>query len=633
MLDSIFGPVVDDGKAICHVGFNTSLIANLFDAAHHINFAVIAPPGMTLDESDEYSESSECVSSTMSEISMNDDLCDFFDNNKNLSTESLDKSHEDGETVAMKTPFSDHGSDDDFGAGAGAEDNLDFGTPCEMDCKDETKAGSADRVSDILKPTIVINGTKDASAPDGLSTKRMSNASPSLLTPSKAEERTSQVKEKENIDTQLLNSPAPEYDQFISELEASRPQHPPNKSFEKGVGGSTLPPVEALNEITDGHAGMSIQANKESDEYVDPSDRNVAAHEEVQSPLLTSFRLPTPPPSSDESDDDSSDPGSVNALVEHPNNDASLNVHQLVPNDVPKMNQFETLEIEENAMSKETDSKEVSFFQLPTQYSSSSSSSEEDDGDGSEESNERTCANDCAASDSSLPAKKPGEDLGATTSINATMGNNQGVLKEQSLPEQRLDGNPDTKHVQLKTTSIDDMSAVDLTDSPIKTPFPINGVRELGASTRMSLDSLTDTPVQCPKNNKEQGKSLYSLTDTPVQHRNKSGLHRKSLDSLTDTPVQLHKKSFESLTDTPAQNHQQIRQQRKRLKTVPKSVVSSKKLELGTAEKVTRKDRVKKRVEEKYRCRFLDTEAANDDSDESDEEDALKQIEAEEMSQ
>jgi len=87
------------------------------------------------------------------------------------------------------------------------------------------------------------------------------------------------------------------------------------------------------------------------------------------------------------------------------------------------------------------------------------------------------------------------------------------------------------------------------------------------------------------------------------------------------------------LTDTPAQNHQQIRQQRKRLKTVPKSVVSSKKLELGTAEKVTRKDRVKKRVEEKYRCRFLDTEAANDDSDESDEEDALKQIEAEEMSQ
>jgi len=66
------------------------------------------------------------------------------------------------------------------------------------------------------------------------------------------------------------------------------------------------------------------------------------------------------------------------------------------------------------------------------------------------------------------------------------------------------------------------------------------------------------------------------------------------------------------LTDTPVQHLPG----RKRLR--PNNEVT--KDASKDAEKLSKQDRLKQRIEEKYRCRFLDTEAANDDSDSGDEE-------------
>jgi len=238
----------------------------------------------------------------------------------------------------------------------------------------------------------------------------------------------------------------------------------------------------------------------------------------------------------------------------------------------------------QNTVSEET-------FQLPTQ---DSSSSEEDDDNDSAEFNERPSDSVCAILENSLLPQTPTGKVPTAVNATATIQNNQESLKEQSPSDQHLVDTPESRHVEFKTNTFSKISAAaDLTDTPIKA-FT-NNSNKLGAKSRMSLESLTDTPLQCRKNVRQQ---------------------RKSLDSLTDTPVQRHRNFV---------------QKRKRLKTVPKKD-TSKNPEPGTTEKLQRKDMVKKRVEEKYRCRFLDAEAAGDDSEESDEEDAIKQIEDEEMS-
>jgi hypothetical protein len=43
-------------------------------------------------------------------------------------------------------------------------------------------------------------------------------------------------------------------------------------------------------------------------------------------------------------------------------------------------------------------------------------------------------------------------------------------------------------------------------------------------------------------------------------------------------------------------------------------------------------DKVRKKLEQKYRCKFLDTEAYDDSENSDDEEDFIQQIEDEEMS-
>lgn len=137
--------------------------------------------------------------------------------------------------------------------------------------------------------------------------------------------------------------------------------------------------------------------------------------------------------------------------------------------------------------------------------------------------------------------------------------------------------------------------------------------------------------------------SLDSLADTPIKPSRGAGMlenKEMSLDSLTDTPlfprrqgIEQQRKSLDSLTDTPLPQRQNADQQRKRLKAASNNRSRKAPPEKGTAEKAQRQDRVKKRIEEKYRCRFLDCEAANDDSEDSDEEDALRRIEDGEISE
>jgi hypothetical protein len=131
------------------------------------------------------------------------------------------------------------------------------------------------------------------------------------------------------------------------------------------------------------------------------------------------------------------------------------------------------------------------------------------------------------------------------------------------------------------------------------------------------FEDLTDTPVST----NDKLKAAWTpdeLTDTPIhQSRNLSVRHRLS-DGLTDTPI----KTAEKVKG-------------------PKKMVGRKRLRAAAGDKENRQaknpiaedrqERVKKRIEEKYRCRFLDTEAALDGSGEdSDEEDAIKQIEEDE---
>ncbi|KAL7538664.1 hypothetical protein ACHAXR_010982 [Thalassiosira sp. AJA248-18] len=557
-LDGIFGPIIEVERTPGSA--NPSQIACLFDAAHHKNCAVIAPPGLALDDSDEECESCESASGNSSNMSMNDDLCAFFE--KNNQSDIRAESHENDDSFSMKTPFSDQGSDVIFGADA--DDNLEFGTPREIDVDHEVDTRTSNEVAEASKSlasTLVIDGGND-----------------------KVETRIGAVNEKENIDTQLLLSPIRKEKQPSSAEIEERRSHDRNDKKESVGFQFHLTLEDEKNDTTEVHVESFIQVNEEGAGCVDHSK-----HEEAQSPVVA-FHLPTPPPSSDESDDDSQ-----NSSMEHPNHDTALNAPQPIPGDVSKSNQFEIFDDVdvENNESEEAGNHAASFFQLPTQYSSSS---EEDDD--SAESNERPSDIGCATTyEAEMPAN-----------VTAASQNKQGNLKGQSLSSQRLASTSESRHVQFKPTSFHKMSAEDLTDTPIKASFSANA-KSSGANLQIPLDSLTDTPLQCRKDIGQQRTSLESLTDTPLPRRKNVGQQRKSLDSLTDTPLPRHKNCG---------------QQRKRLRTAPK-IDASKKSEPGTTEKL---DRVKKRVDEKYRCRFLDCEAVNDDSEESDEED----LEDEEMS-
>jgi hypothetical protein len=554
-LEGIFGPIIHVDRDI---RVDPARLASLFDAEHHRNCAVIAPLGMTLHESSD--EDIESASSTLSEMSINnnEELCAFFDN-INTSDSGVQPSQKP-QISEMMTPHLDH-------TDAGAEDlDCDFAATYHIYEDDKDDAASSEKVA-----TFVTEGGIHANS----YCKKNTN-----------EERNEVVIEKENINTQ-------------SQLRTAREHNQSCSSFAKR--GSQLP----CEEIAERESFILQNMSDECCEYehralqADQGEFNLPSHTQGKSPVVTSFRLPTPPPSSDESDDDCSDEGIVlqHGPVHDANHDSSL--------------EEETIDVlvEDTALEEARSSKSITLFQLQTQYSSSDG--EEDDDDDSEESNEHPPA--CVFPTTNnlfLPSDEVNKAVAGASSENV------GVGLKTPLLDQCLTNAEKSKHAQFKTESSNIFSgAEDLTDTPVKARFPVNSTAKSGQIPRMSLDSLSDTPLHPRLTFGQQRKSLDCLTDTPCQPRQND--KRQSLDSLTDTPLERPRNA---------------RQQLKRLRAAPDKH-SSRKPEASSTEKVPEKERVRKRIEDKYRCKFLDAEAANDDSDESDEDEAIKQIEDEEMSQ
>ena len=303
-------------------------------------------------------------------------------------------------------------------------------------------------------------------------------------------------------------------------------------------------------------------------------EEEVSSKNEKNSPVLeTSFCLPTPPPSSDEDEDDSSENESEirnRSVCTH--NDA-LAVVESHRDDLLALLEEETIQNEENAMN-------TTFFQLQTQYSSSEVEDDDDDDDDVDGSETGACA-----TTNNLPHDEANNAITTATSDHTIKSLNSKVQVHTDLP---LTNSSESQRAIFKTAP-----SKELTDTP-----PIKA--RTSQHPRMSLESLTDTP-------------LHPRQSRKIHHQ------RKSLESLTDTPVQ-HPKS--------------ARQQRKRLRAALERCNSQNadKEVVDNVEMVPEKERVRKRIEEKYRCKFLDGEAANDDSDESDEDETLRQIEDEEMS-
>ena len=177
-----------------------------------------------------------------------------------------------------------------------------------------------------------------------------------------------------------------------------------------------------------------------------------------------------------------------------------------------------------------------------------------------------------------------------------------------------LEDTPVKKNAQAISRMSLNNSMDTLTDTPVVQRRVPNG------NHRMSMDSLTDTPVVQPATNRNSRMSMDNLTDTPVVQPASNQKSRMSMDNLTDTPVvqppvnRKSRMSMDSLTDTPVHQFPE----RKRLRPNNNEVAKDARKGL---EKLSKQDRLKRRIEEKYRCKFLDTEAANDDSDSGDEDD------------
>merc|ERR1719253_1128588 len=552
VLIDIFGPVVEDKRDI-----DPSKIIGLFDAENHKSCQVIAPHGLVLDESEEESESG---SSASSEISIDDDLCAFFDKD---NSNDLRASSESG-LFAIKTPFSDIGSDDDFGAEDHSASMINFGTPHDAPRNNEDDAASF-RVADTskyLESTLVIDAGNSAARVDTESFKQTTKIDGKISTP---------LSEKENRNSQDNTC---RFREHLAENECvESPIMPPN--------------------------GADTDLNKETFEYPDHNNTKNPTH--VQDPAVTSFHLPTPPPSSDESEEDTSKSGSAQQDDDHqPTQNNLSEIAFQLPTPPPSDNSEDDCSNSESAQKDDdhqtlqtslsetkklfeeiSSSNAISCFELPTQLSSDESVSSEDN------KSEEGCAQSKSISSERRSATTSCSRLEQTPTVEMT---NQRNLKDLSLTDQCLVDTPFSRRVHFRATSIDKTNAEELTDTPIKPMLAVNGTNKL-AGRQMSLENLIDTPLQCPH-------------------------PRKSLDSLSDTPLQCLKNTH---------------QHRKRLRPAQRDGIDNKKPAARSVDPVQREERVKKRIQDKYRCRFLDCEAINDNSEGSDEESDIKQIENDEI--
>lgn len=298
------------------------------------------------------------------------------------------------------------------------------------------------------------------------------------------------------------------------------------------------------------------------------SSNMLCSRGDVAANSVVALQLPTPPDSSDDSDDDSiTDNASIVSFFA-PRADGSGNSEALRPFD-------------SDDQIDQTSCSHVVPLQLPTQYSSSSS-----DDDSNDEVSLR-CQGRAAN----------GDKLNKSTQSYAQKDLHKDVNNQHSQssrPETCEQLHPPSSLKNITNLERQSQSDVDLVDTPTPKDLKLNSA----STNNMSPDDLIDTPID-----KGPNKAI--------------GLEpRLSADGLTDTPI----KQSEVSVRGP---------KRKRLR--PAACDDKENQHTSTATLIERRERVKQRIEEKYRCKFFDTEAVLDGSDEdSDEEEAIKQIEEEE---
>lgn len=393
---------------------------------------------------------------------------------------------------------------------------------------------------------------------------------------------------------------------------------------------------------------------------------------EAENDSIVALQLPTPPDTSEESDNASmaDDSASQNVCL----NDESgvmfdtFRMEKIAVDEGQAQMQSTSsaaLEVEETC-----ESGHIEPLQLPTQYSSSSDDEseceQEDDSsltcdakanlDNKDADRDRTCTDlheevnsshhdkDFDLDVSNDPAQPSFELDGINNNIPDSSFEIEDVVQEAEmsfedivplqLPTQYSSSEEEESDDEASQALDDGAAIVDFTpqtdvcidlcdendddDSAAKMPPPSSLKNITNVAQQMSSpDDLVDTPI--PKRVNLKSASPDNLTDTPIHKECKLAIYPRLSEGLTDTPIKTAEKK---------KAPKKLAGGRKRLR----AAVDEKENKQTAADATSdRQERVKKRIEEKYRCRFLDTEAALDGSDEdSDEEDAIRQIEEDE---
>eukprot|EP00986_Skeletonema_menzelii_P018968 scaffold27039_cov150-Skeletonema_menzelii.AAC.1 len=596
-------------------------LATLFDSDDHIHCSVRAPPpfgDLQYNESSDFSDESSYLSSQSSKQSqlsvnaMNDDeLCAFFDNSP-LPTASQRKP-----AVEMR-----QGS---------------IGEECDGDNSVDNEVGDEVDFNDDVDDSRVSSDVEV------------------------------EPREEKESDCKSKNTPKASFEDN-AELDSSVLNEKAQNTSKHTVGneGGSI-----------GISNLSSNVGNNKDESLFEFKQRVCDHIDPEildsiggnlSPIVplsqvAAFRLPTPPPSSSDEDDEdvSYDCSDANDDVEAEGNvlsvangqdltitNSSLELRSSPPLEIDDGREHST-EFEQNQYFGKIDVQEeygckdkIDPLQLPTQYSSSS----DDDDESESESTYEAVAH--------MQVLEPYDVAPAAAS--EIKNNNQFVRSEQKyaigtkiakefkdpmsgklrmyrgeiIAFYSQDNQEKLYNVVFEDGDCEDMEEGEIESHLASIDPPTEEIAATQAQqhprSQMSPDDLTDTPVKANVRapagailRMSLDNSLDSLIDTPVVQRMPAQHSRMSLDSLTDTPVvqrrapeRKSRMSMDSLTDTPIQQMPE----RKRLRPtndVPKAMSKP-------SEKLSRQDRLKQRIEEKYRCKFLDTEAANDDSDSGDEE-------------
>jgi hypothetical protein len=608
---------------------SSSQISFLFDSEEHINCSVSPPPGLRmLVSTDNDSDDSESVSaqSKSSQLSANtmdvDFLCDFFDNPKPLSARKLAGTSGDEPTESFDQVHAE--PTDLFEDAAGDEPTMDEprvfeDNPRPLSAKKLSRASgdehtqSFDQVhaeqSDIFEDAAGKEPTMDEA---GVFEEKVE---PITAHPSVELEITLDANNREidNLKTDSVDESLPSCLVAKHELSSIIGQNPCSGGGERecivALQLPTPPDSSDDESMADNESQVCIN---ETYVMLDTSKVEGIQHrrqdqleresftshiEETQEDYIEPLQLPTQCSSSEDEENDDDEVVSLECR-DHKQSytfDVSNAVagddsqfESEMDKDLREPHKQSSLNLESDAIDNPPDEdfeidevknvEQIVPLYLPTQYSSSSSSDEEE--------------NDEESDDEQHNAKTAAASAAADTDFIDLCDDNEDDNSAKKMPP------PCSKLASLKNiTNIADQQHFSPCDDLVDTPVPTN-VKLKSSISSMSPDDLTDTPIS------ERPKHVATSRLSEV---------------LSDTPIKTAQKE---------KAPKRLARARKRLRAAVNDKENHKVADDNAAD---RQERVKQRIEGKYRCRFLDTEAALDGSGEdSDEEDIIKQIEEDE---